>query len=89
MLLEPYDFKLAYLFEFWGTCVLTAAYIINRTPSYILKGKTPYEILFVTKPCYERIKVFGFLCCVHNYQRKKDKFAPSRAKVHIHWISLW
>ena len=32
--------------DFWGDCVLTAGYLINWTPSMILDGKTPYEILY-------------------------------------------
>lgn len=28
--------------EFWGECVLTAAYLINRTPTVLLKKKSPY-----------------------------------------------
>ena len=35
---------------FWGECVLTATYLINRTPTKLLKGKLPYEILFKCKP---------------------------------------
>jgi len=66
--------------EFWGECVLAAAYLINRTPSSILGGKTPYEILFNTKPFYDHIKVFGCLCYVHKHQRQKDKFAPRSRK---------
>ena len=64
--------------EFWGECVLATTYLINRTPSSILGGKTPYEILFKIKPSY--VKVFGCLCYVHNYQRQKDKFAPCSKK---------
>ena len=31
--------------EFWGECVLTACYLINRTPYVLLDGRTPYERL--------------------------------------------
>jgi len=48
--------------SFWGECVLTAAYLINRTPSKLLKGKTPHEVLFGCKPSYDEVRVFGVLC---------------------------
>ena len=48
--------------KFWGECVLTAAYLINRTPSKLLNGKTPYEMLYRTTPSYGDIKLFGTLC---------------------------
>jgi len=66
--------------EFWGECVLTASYLINRTPSSILKGKTPYEILFKTPPSYEHLKIFGCLCYAYNHQRPKDKFESRSRK---------
>jgi len=51
-----------------------AAYLINRTPTSVLQGKTPYEILYKVKPTYDNVKVFGCLCYVHQRLRKKDKF---------------
>jgi len=66
--------------QFWGECVLTAAYLINRTPSKLLKGKTPYEVLFNCKPSYEEMRVFGTLCFARNNPRTKDKFAPRSRK---------
>ena len=61
--------------DFWGECVLTAAYLINRTPSTILNGKTPYEALYGHPPSYEHLRVFGSLCYAHNQGTKGDKFA--------------
>ena len=38
--------------QFWGERVLTVAYLINGTPSKVLKGRSPYEIFFNCKPSY-------------------------------------
>ena len=65
---------------FWGECVLTAACLINLTPSKFLKGKTPYEILFKCKPSYNEMKVFGVLCFAQNNPRTKDKFESRSRK---------
>lgn len=55
--------------------MLTAAYLINRTPSSIHKGRTPYEILHGRKPDYTQLRVFGSACYVHRQSRSKDKFS--------------
>lgn len=60
--------------EFWGECVLAASYLINRTPSSILDGKTPYELLFGQAPAYDYIRIFGCLCYAHKGTRSRDKF---------------
>lgn len=60
--------------RFWRECVLTAGYLINRTPSMILGGKTPYERLFGQPPGYENLRSFGCLCFAHRIDRTKDKF---------------
>ncbi|KAJ4812579.1 Retroelement pol polyprotein-like [Rhynchospora pubera] len=64
--------------EFWGECVLTAAYLINRTPTPLLKNKTPYEILFGEPPSYAPVRVFGCLCYA-NF-RTSDKFESRSRK---------
>ncbi|KAG7536483.1 GAG-pre-integrase domain [Arabidopsis suecica] len=60
--------------KFWGEAVLTAAYLINRTPSSLHKGLSPYEILHDSKPNYDQLRVFGSACYVHHLSRDKDKF---------------
>ena len=59
---------------FWGECVLTAAHLINRTPSKLLLGKTPYEVIYGQRPSYDHIRVFGTLCFSRNTLSSKDKF---------------
>ncbi|KAI3736523.1 hypothetical protein L2E82_26344 [Cichorium intybus] len=60
--------------KFWGECVLTAAYIINRLPSKVIGFRTPFEILFKQKPDYESMRVFGCRAYSRNTETKGDKF---------------
>lgn len=56
---------------FWGEAVLTAVYLINRTPTKALKQyKTPYEMWHNRKPVLKFLKVFGSTVYVHNKKRK-------------------
>jgi len=52
--------------------------LINRTPTRLLDGKTPYEALSQQKPLYDRLGVFTSLCFAH--KKGKDKFASLRRK---------
>lgn len=61
--------------KFWGEVVLAAAYLINRTPTAIHQGRSPYEILHGVKPNYNQLRVFGSACYVHCLTRDKDKFS--------------
>ncbi|KAJ0533857.1 putative RNA-directed DNA polymerase [Helianthus annuus] len=62
--------------KFWGECILTAVYIINRIPLTTLKNKTPYEALLGIAPTYDHMRVFGCLTYHWNYDTKGDKFEP-------------
>ena len=66
--------------RFWGESVLTAAHLINRTPTKLLKGKTPYECQYGKPPSYDDIKIFGCLCFAHKSRRDKDKFGVRSAR---------
>lgn len=59
--------------KFWRECILLANYLINRTPSALLKGKTSFEMFQNKLPPYTQIKTFGCLA----YSLPKDK---SRAR---------
>lgn len=66
--------------EFWSYCALAAGYLINRTPTAVLKGKTPYEILYNKPPPMQHLKVCGCLCYVRNQKTGGDKFVSRTNK---------
>jgi len=68
--------------RYWGECVLTATYLINRLPTQQLHNKTPYEILYQKQPTYSHLKSFGCLCFPTILKTHKDKFEP-RTTPHI------
>ena len=57
--------------EFWGECILTTIYIINRLPS-------PLKLLYNQQPSVSHLKTFGCLCCA-TVVSPKQKF-DSRAR---------
>lgn len=59
--------------------MLIAAYLLNRTPSPLLNGCTPYEILF-QPPNFNDLKVFGCLCYDNVMPKSTDKFTPYSLK---------
>jgi len=46
---KPYDFRDVCLLIFEGN-VLTTGYLINKTPSLVLSGKTAYSVLYGRDP---------------------------------------
>lgn len=73
---------------FWGECVLTAINLINKTPTPILHGKTPYECLFGAASSYDNIRVLSCLCYAANCPRFKDKFdSRSRKCIFVGYLN--
>ncbi|GAA0151459.1 hypothetical protein LIER_10173 [Lithospermum erythrorhizon] len=60
--------------KFWKDAVLTATYIINRLPAYILHWKSPYELLYGRAPDVGNLRNFGCLCYATNTMPCKQKF---------------
>jgi len=59
--------------SFWGEAVLTATYLINRSPSRALKNvrKTPFEMWHKKKPVLKYLKIFGSTVYALNKVRKR------------------
>lgn len=66
--------------SFWGESILTASHLINRTPTPLLQGRTPYELLHGVAPSFDSLRIFGCLCYAHRRPRDKDKFGDRSRK---------
>ncbi|OIW15217.1 hypothetical protein TanjilG_08809 [Lupinus angustifolius] len=65
--------------SFWVEAFSTAVYTINRLPSLVLVGKSPFEVLFGALPNYENFHPFGcrVFPCLRDYVT--NKFLPRSA----------
>lgn len=68
--------------QFWRECILTATYLINRTPLPSLQFNSPYFQLFNKAPDYSFLRTFGCLCFISTTSQGRDKFQP-RAKPRV------
>ncbi|RVW92955.1 Retrovirus-related Pol polyprotein from transposon TNT 1-94 [Vitis vinifera] len=68
-------------FRFWGDTVLTACYLINRMPSFVLHDQIPHSLLFPDQPLYFLPpRVFGCTCFVHILTPGHDKLSAKAMK---------
>ncbi|GJR79770.1 putative RNA-directed DNA polymerase, partial [Tanacetum coccineum] len=65
--------------NFWSGCILTAVFLINRLPSSVFSGRSPYELLYKKKPNLSLLKCFGCLC-FSTILNNSDKFTSRSEK---------
>ncbi|CAH9055335.1 unnamed protein product [Cuscuta epithymum] len=67
--------------HFWADAVSTACFLINRMPSTVLDGKTPYQCLFPNNELFPiPPKIFGCTCFVRNVNPHLTKLDPKSLK---------
>ena len=66
--------------KFWDEAFLTATHLINLLPSKVINYQTPFEKLFLEKPNYNSLHIFG--CAVwpnlRPYNSRKLAFRSTR-----------
>lgn len=57
----------------WSEAVMAATYLINRSPTVVLKNKTPYEMWFNRKPNISNLRIFGCRALCHIPKELRQK----------------
>ncbi|KAG2770705.1 hypothetical protein Pcac1_g18319 [Phytophthora cactorum] len=71
---------------FWAEAAMTAIYIKNRLPSPKVPGKTPFEVVYKSKPNVKHMRVFGCKAYVLTPKEKRLKWDP-KARGGIFWAT--
>lgn len=67
--------------EFWGEAVMTAVYLLNRSPMKSLAGCTPYEAWHGKKPSVEHLRTFGCIAHVKDVKPHLKKLQDRSTKM--------
>ncbi|KAG2887557.1 hypothetical protein PC114_g18783 [Phytophthora cactorum] len=61
---------------FWAEAAMTAIYVKNRLPSPMIEHKTPFEIVYKSKPSVKHMRVFGCRTYILTPKEKRLKWDP-------------
>ena len=67
--------------KYLSYAVLTATYIINRLPTRVLNGKSPWQVLKGRDINLSHLRVFGCSCYVRVQPKDRDKLDPKAVKM--------
>eukprot|EP00253_Pinus_taeda_P004464 PITA_04464 len=67
--------------KFWAEAVFTAIYLLNRSPTQAVKGKTHEEVWSGRKPKISHLKVFGSIAYVWIPAAKRSKLDSKSQKL--------
>lgn len=59
--------------DMWGEAVLTATYLMNRSPTVVIRDKVPAELWYGRKINLSHLRIFGCLAYKHVPQQKRSK----------------
>jgi hypothetical protein len=62
--------------EFWAEAAHTAVYLMNRLPTSVLGGDTPYHALFGRHASLSHLRVFGCRAWAQVYDTERKKMDP-------------
>lgn len=62
--------------KLWAEAVQTAVYVLNRTGTSTIKGKTPYELWHGTPASIDNFRIFGSEVYVHIPKQSERNWVP-------------
>lgn len=71
--------------KIYGEVVLAATFVINRLPTSILNGKSPFGMIFNKVPILKNLRVFSCLCFVVRLN-VSNKLAERSEKSVFSWL---
>ena len=72
--------------NFWAETINCVNYIVNRTPTKVLKNITLEEASSSIKPDVSHFHVFGSDAWAHIPDTKHKALEPKSEKIHFFWI---